>query len=110
MNDPDMEADRRENRRQAKLLPALLHREMVKIINLSEDGARLLVHNLTSLKPRMPLILEIEEDQYASVMCEPRWNEEIGKNLYVVGVAFTEGEIFQIRRILEKWKAHQKEE
>ena len=32
------------------------------------------------------------EDDYAGLLCEPRWVEEVGENLYVVGVSFPSGQ------------------
>lgn len=88
----DSKYDRRSKARQSKQVPALLHRDMVKTINLSEEGARLLVKSDKPLKEKVPLLIQTGEDDYAGVVCEPRWVEEVGENLYVVGVSFPAGQ------------------
>lgn len=84
--------DRRSKARQPKQVPALLHRDMVKTINLSEEGARLLVRSDNPLKERVPLVIQTGEGDYAGLLCEPRWVEKVGENLYVVGVSFPAGQ------------------
>jgi len=84
--------DRRSKARQSKQVPALLHRDMVKTINISEEGARLLVKSNKPLKEKVPLLIQTGEDDYAGLLCEPRWVEEVGENLYVVGVSFPSGQ------------------
>lgn len=84
--------DRRAKQRLPRQVPALLHRSMVKTINLSEDGARLLINSTKPLKEKMPLLIQTGDNDFAGLLCEPRWVEEVGENLYVVGVSFPEGQ------------------
>lgn len=83
--------NRRGDERRRRELPALLHKDMVQTINLSSTGARLVVKN-PAIKPRMPLMIEIGDNEYVGLMCEPRWRRQIGQHLYVVGVRFPTGQ------------------
>jgi PilZ domain-containing protein len=100
----DSKYDRRSAERLSKQVPALLHRDMVETINISEEGARLIVKSKTPLKSRVPLLIQTGENDYAGLLCEPRWVKKLGKDLYVVGVSFPEGQedINHLKRTLLK--------
>lgn len=82
----------------------MLHTEMVQTINLSGSGARLLLKKSQQLKPRMPLMVELGDGEYVGLICEPRWREQVGRNLFVVGVRFPEGQqdLAQLRQNLRR--------
>lgn len=75
--------DRRSADRLPKQVPALLHRDMVETVNISEEGARLIVRSTNPLKKKVPILIQTGDDQYAGLLCEPRWVTQIGKDLYV---------------------------
>jgi hypothetical protein len=83
-------------------MPALLHRDMVEVINISTAGARLIVKSTKPLKDRVPILIQTGDDEYAGLLCEPRWVKKLGVNLYVVGVSFPQGQedLNQLKRIL----------
>ena len=97
------EINRRKAKRQARQNHALLSTEMVQTLNISECGARLLIKN-PELRPRMSLMVELAEGEYVGLICEPRWRERIGRNLYVVGVRFPEDQqdLAQLRQNLRR--------
>ena len=82
----------------------MLSTEMVRTINLSECGARLLLKKPQQLRPRMSLMVELSDGQYVGLVCEPRWRERVGRNLFVVGVRFPEGQqdLAQLRQSLRQ--------
>lgn len=92
MSTKQTKMNRRQSGRQARQTDALLSTEMVRTINLSECGARLLLKKPQQLKPRMSLMVELDEGVYIALVCEPRWRERVGRNLFVVGVRFPEGQ------------------
>jgi hypothetical protein len=96
--------NRRRAGRQARQTDAMLSTEMVRTINLSECGARLLLKKPQQLRPRMSLMVELSDGQYVGLVCEPRWRERVGRNLFVVGVRFPEGQqdLAQLRQSLRQ--------
>ena len=98
------ETNRRTSGRQARQAHALLSTEMVQTINLSESGARLLLKKSQQLHPRMSLMVELGEGQYIGLVCEPKWRQKIGRDLYVVGVHFPDHQqdLAQLRQDLRK--------
>ena len=65
---------------------ARLARAAETIIN-AEDYGRV-IHDLAMKRG----LIQTGEDDYAGLLCEPRWVEEVGENLYVVGVSFPSGQ------------------
>lgn len=98
----DSKYDRRATERISKQVPALLHRNMVETINLSEEGARLIVKSEVPLNRRVPILIQTGDDEYAGLLCQPRWVKKLGRDLYVVGVSFPKGQddLAQLKRAL----------
>lgn len=100
----DSKYDRRGAERLSKQVPALFHRDMVDVINISEEGARLILKSSKPLKRRVPILIQTGENDYAGLLCEPRWVKKLGRDLYVVGVCFLQGQedINHLKRTLLK--------
>lgn len=84
--------NRRDNGRIKMNLPALLSRQMVKTINISLTGARLVVRGSQLSTPRMPLLIKNQNEEFTGLICEPQWEQKIGDNLYILGVSFPQGQ------------------
>lgn len=97
--------NRRSKTRFKAQKPALLHHDMVETLNVSADGARLLLKKSIQLRPRMPLMIQTGDNDYAAVICEPKWRRRIGRNLFVIGVSFAAGELYQLRQSLSALSA-----
>lgn len=97
--DPDLEellaeldCRRGEETRIGKAFPAMLHKQMVQVVNLSPTGARIVVNGTNISTEPAPLIIEFGDGQSLALMCEPKWEEKLGETVSVIGVAFPQGQ------------------
>lgn len=96
-------ANRRgEETRTGKAFPATLGEEAVQVVNLSFTGARLVVQG-TQVDGPAPLEISLDDGRSISLLCEPKWHEQLGESVSVIGVAFPQGqpEVQDLRAILE---------
>lgn len=80
--------NRRSDNRSTRHISVLFHHEMAETLNLSSGGARLIVKSSSLNRGCIPILLETAPDEYAGLLCTPRWEQKLSENLYVVGVSF----------------------
>ncbi len=80
--------DRRDSKRMQTECQVLLKHLPGQAINLSAEGARVMVRQSIELRQTTTLTLLTEDGECFSLVAVPIWQKTVASNLHVVGVHF----------------------
>ena len=83
---------RGEDVRVGKSFPARLNEQMVRVVNLSPTGARLIVQGGDVGSPPYSLKIDTGDGEIVELQAEPKWEEKLGDSAIVIGLAFPQNQ------------------